>query len=125
MEHVLGKLMELKWSDLFVPDTRNSGAVQGVLTIQNLISGITISTMIKKNSHGKEGVHSQRKTWTKRAINLKDTCPFYFYIAYDCDVLLLCLDLVLRNICITAKKFPQRKIYHLRPKNICQKRMRN
>ena len=34
----------------------------------------------KKNSRGIEGIHCQRKTWTKRAINLKHTCPFYFYV---------------------------------------------
>lgn len=38
----------------------------------------------QKNSRGKDGIHCQRKTWTKRALNLEHTCPFYFYnIAYD------------------------------------------
>ena len=53
----------------------------------------------KKNSGGNEGMHSQRKTWTKQAItNLKDACPFYFYVTYDCDSFLLYLELVLRNV---------------------------
>ena len=36
-----------------------------------------------KYSRGRDGIHYQRKTWTKRAINLEHTCPFYFYVAFD------------------------------------------
>ena len=39
-----------------------------------------------KNSRGKEGIHYQHNTWTKRAINLEHTCPFYFYAAFDSNV---------------------------------------
>ena len=35
----------------------------------------------KKNSRGKDGIHCKQKNWTKRAIDLKHTCPFYCYIA--------------------------------------------
>ena len=34
-------------------------------------------------SWDKEGIHCQRRTWTKRSITLKHTCPFYLYIAFD------------------------------------------
>ena len=61
MEHVLGKLMELKWSDLFAPDIENSGVVQDVLTIQSIISGIMISIMIKRTVVGKKVcIHNER-----------------------------------------------------------------
>ena len=39
-----------------------------------------------KNSRGKEGVHCQLKTWTKRAIKIEHTCPFYFYVAFDSTI---------------------------------------
>ena len=37
----------------------------------------------QKYSRGRDGIHCQRKTWTKRAINLEYTCLFYFYVAFD------------------------------------------
>ena len=30
----------------------------------------------QKHSRGRDGIHCQRKTWTKRAIILEHTCPF-------------------------------------------------
>ena len=37
----------------------------------------------QKYSRGRDGIHCQRKTWTKRAIILEHTYPFYFYVAFD------------------------------------------
>ena len=43
----------------------------------------------QKHSHGRDGIHYQRKTWTKRTIILEHTCSFYFYVAFDSKDFLL------------------------------------
>ena len=37
----------------------------------------------RKHSCGRDGIHSQSKTWIKRAIILEHKCPFYVYVAFD------------------------------------------
>ena len=41
-----------------------------------------------QHSRGKARINSVRKTWTKQSFDIKHTCPFYFYVAFDEDVFL-------------------------------------
>lgn len=52
-----------------------------------------------QNSCGKSAINSIRKTWTKRALDVKYTCPFYFYIAYDDDGFFIVPGLGIKHHC--------------------------
>ena len=78
----------------------------------------------KKNSRGKEGVHCQRKTWAKRAMNLEHTCPFYFYIAYDTKGFLLFQAWVLKNIIATTNILIRKSLIYLNLDVNCLYRMK-
>ena len=92
-------------------------------TIISTTSAIIIFPMIK-NSCGKDVIHCQTKTWTKRDINLKHTCPFYSYISFDSIVFIVVPDLGKKTICITTNKLILKVAMFLNPENKYQMKMK-
>ena len=74
----------------------------------------------QKHSRGRDGIHFQRKTWTKRAIILKHTCPFYFYIALDskdflCQALATkIISIIINNVKLDVETFLNQDIRFLK-----------
>ena len=78
-----------------------------------------------KYSCGRDGIHYQRKTWTKRAINLGHTCPFYFYVAFDSKGFLSFQVLEIKNICTIINKIQVKVESSLNLEDNYQTKMKN